>query len=171
MIKTIKNDAQLCNYTTHQIEDAGIEVAIDDTLDKEQYIGIKIDDYYMGLNLQGETPKAVDFIVAVDCTCDSYVLYIMEFKNTGRPGAYTTSAINEKFDTAINRFLKQDFKYIFENDRFKYKDIKLYLVTSAYKEAMKYNNYAEFVRIKKLVENKDTLGNDLLLSNKPFYFR
>ena len=36
MIKTIKNDAQLCNYTTHQIEDAGIEVAIDDTLDKEQ---------------------------------------------------------------------------------------------------------------------------------------
>ena len=44
-------------------------------------------------------------------------------------------------------------------------------MTSAYKEAMKYNNYAEFVRIKKLVENKDTLGNDLLLSNKPFYFR
>ena len=57
MIKTIKNDAQLCNYTTHQIEDAGIEVAIDDTLDKEQYIGIKIDDYYMGLNLQGEHQK------------------------------------------------------------------------------------------------------------------
>jgi len=28
----IKNDAQLCNYTTHQIEDAGIEVAIDDTI-------------------------------------------------------------------------------------------------------------------------------------------
>ena len=46
MVK-IKNDAQLCNYTTHQIEDAGI----DDTLDKEQYIGIKIDDYYMGLNM------------------------------------------------------------------------------------------------------------------------
>ena len=77
MIKTIKNDAQLCNYTTHQIEDAGIEVAIDDTLDKEQYIGIKIDDYYMGLNLQGETPKAVDFIVAVDCTCDSYMFFIL----------------------------------------------------------------------------------------------
>ena len=31
MIKTIKNDAQLCNYTTHQIEDAGIEVAIDES--------------------------------------------------------------------------------------------------------------------------------------------
>ena len=44
MIKTIKNDAKLCNYTTHQIEDAGIEVAIDDTLDEEQYIGIKIED-------------------------------------------------------------------------------------------------------------------------------
>ena len=43
--------------------------------------------------------------------------------------------------------------------------------TEISKEAMKYNNYAEFVRIKKLVENKDTLGNDLLLSNKPFYFR
>jgi hypothetical protein len=28
----IKKDAQLCNYTTHQIEDAGIEVAIDDTI-------------------------------------------------------------------------------------------------------------------------------------------
>lgn len=171
MINKITNNAKLKKYTTHKIEDSGIEVKVDTELNDDQYIGIKIDDYYMGLNLQGLTPKAVDYIVVVDCTCDNYVLYIMEFKKTNSPGAYTTTDISEKFDTAINRFLKQDFKDIFECDRYKYKEIQLYLVTTAYREAMKYGNYEEFVRVKKIVDNKDTLGNDLYLSTKMFYFR
>lgn len=171
MIQKITNEKRLKKYIGHKLEDAGIEVSVENGLTEEDYIGIKVDNYYMGLKLQGMTPKAVDYIVAVDCSCDNYVLYIMEFKKTNSPGGYTTSDIREKFDTAINRFMKEDFKDIFECDRFKYKDIKLYLVTTAYYEAMKYDNYEQFVRIKKIVENKDTLGNDLYLSMKPFCFR
>ena len=171
MIPKITNDSRLEKYTRHRIEDAGIEVEVEETLTENEYIGIKVDDYYMGLKLQGETPKAVDYIVAVDCDCDNYALYIMEFKNTRSPGEFTSSSVREKFDTAINRFMKKDFKEIFDNDRFKYKGIKLYLVTTAYRDAMKYGNYEEYVRIKKIVENKDTLRNDLYLSVKPFYVR
>lgn len=109
MIQTIKKNRKLANYTGHQLEDAGIEVEVDKSLSQEEYIGIKVDNYYMGLRLGGETPKAVDFIVAVDCQCNSYVLYILEFKNVSSPRGYTTKEIWEKFDTAIECRNYQDY--------------------------------------------------------------
>lgn len=102
MIQTIKKNRKLANYTGHQLEDAGIEVEVDKSLSQEEYIGIKVDNYYMGLRLGGETPKAVDFIVAVDCQCNSYVLYILEFKNVSSPRGYTTKEIWENLIQQLN---------------------------------------------------------------------
>lgn len=171
MIQKIANEKKLQKCICHKFVDAGIEVSVDDSLTEDEYIGIKVDDYYMGLNLQGLTPKAVDFIVAVDCTCDNYALYIMEYKNTKSPGGYTTSDINEKFDTTINRFMKDEFDSIFECDRFKYKSIKLFLVTTAYKDANRYGKYEDYLKVQRRVKNKDSLDNDLYLSDKIFKFR
>ena len=106
MIQTIKKEGKLKKYLYHEIEDAGISVSVDARLSEDEYIGIKIDDYYMGLR-QKITPKAVDFIVTVDCECDWYTLYILEFKNVSRPP--TTREIHEKFDTAINDFMSNEF--------------------------------------------------------------
>ena len=70
MIQTIEADRRLNKYLHRVIEDAGIEARVDESLTEEEYVGIKIDDYYMGQRLGGETPKAVDFIVTVDCGVD-----------------------------------------------------------------------------------------------------
>ena len=113
MIQQINQTDGLKKYITHEIEDAGLAVAVDSKLNLDEYIGIKVDDYYMGLHLRGETPKAVDFIVTVDCQCDAYCLYILELKNVKSPKGYTTKDIIEKFETAIDRFIKEDFKEIF----------------------------------------------------------
>lgn len=171
MIQAIANNSKLKKFTGHVIEDAGISVGIEPGLTTADYIGVKVDEYYMSLKLGGETPKAVDFIVAVDCQCSAYVLYIIEFKNTSSPQQYTTKDIFDKFDTAINRFMSVDFKDIYENPRIKYKDIKLYLVTSAYKEAMKYPNFKTYLMIRGKINQKDTLVNDMTLSSRPYVFR
>ncbi len=171
MIQQIKDTSELKDYLTQQIEDAGLAVDVDSNLLKDEYIGIKIDEYYMGLHLGGETPKAVNFIVSVDCQCDAYVLYILELKNVKSPKSYTTDDIIEKFETTIERFMKEEFKDIFLNDKYKYKDIKLYLVTSAYGNAMGQKNFEDYVKLLDKINQKDTLVNDSKLSRKFFCFR
>lgn len=171
MIQQINQTDGLKKYITHEIEDAGLAVAVDSKLNLDEYIGIKVDDYYMGLHLRGETPKAVDFIVTVDCQCDAYCLYILELKNVKSPKGYTTKDIIEKFETAIDRFIKEDFKEIFLNDKYKYKEIKLYLVTSAYGKALGQKNYQSYIELLRKINQKDTLTNDWTLSNKLFKFQ
>lgn len=171
MIQQINQTDGLKKYITHEIEDAGLAVAVDSKLNLDEYIGIKVDDYYMGLHLRGEKPKAVDFIVTVDCQCDAYCLYILELKNVKSPKGYTTKDIIEKFETAIDRFIKEDFKEIFLNDKYKYKEIKLYLVTSAYGKALGQKNYQSYIELLRKINQKDTLTNDWTLSNKLFKFQ
>lgn len=168
MIQTIKQHPKLKRFVHYDIEDAGFRVEVDFQLTDQDYIGIKIDDYYNSLKLSGETPKSVDFIVSVDCDCDAYVLYVIEFKDTK---SYTGNEIWDKFNTTINRFMAEEFKDVFMNDKFKYKDIKLYLVTTANKTALKYSNYQQYITIHNKVHGKDTLMSDLMLSGKPFFFR
>ena len=171
MIQQINQTDGLKKYITHEIEDAGLAVAVDSKLNLDEYIGIKVDDYYMVLHLSGETPKDVDFIVTVDCQCVAYCLYILELKNVKSPKGYTTKDIIEKFETAIDRFIKEDFKEIFLNDKYKYKEIKLYLVTSAYGKALGQKNYQSYIELLRKINQKDTLTNDWTLSNKLFKFQ
>ena len=151
MIQQINQTDGLKKYITHEIEDAGLAVAVDSKLNLDEYIGIKVDDYYMGLHLRGETPKAVDFIVTVDCQCDAYCLYILELKNVKSPKGYTTKDIIEKFETAIDRFIKEDFKEIFLN--------------------LGQKNYQSYIELLRKINQKDTLTNDWTLSNKLFKFQ
>lgn len=171
MIQQINSTNELKNCLTHKIADAGLEVAVDPLLSEPEFVGIKVDDYYMGLHLGGETPKAVDFIVAVDCQCDAYVLYILELKKVKSPKAYTTEEIIAKFETAIERFMKIEFSSIFLNDKYKYKDVKLYLVTTAYGNAMGQSNFETYYKLLAKTNKKDTLVNDWKLSSKYFRFR
>lgn len=168
MIQTIENNNNLRKYVHRNIEDAGVRVNVESSLREQEYIGVKVDDYYMGQHLGGETPKAVDFIVAVDCGLDWYALYILEMKDTN---SYTTAEIEEKFDTAINRFMQEDYKEIFLNDKYKYRSIKLYLVTTAYKAALNYPNFEAYLEIKRKVDNKDTLQLDRYQGNRLYRFR
>ena len=120
MIQQISQERQLTKYTTHKIQDEGIEVSIDPLLSPDDYIAIKVDDYYNGLHLAKTTPKAIDFLVAVDCSCQDYVLYLLELKNVKTPQAYQTHAIYEKFKNTLDHFMSEEFSHIFFNDHYRY---------------------------------------------------
>lgn len=167
MIQRIRGNKALKPYLHQEIEDTGVAVEVEPSLTADDYVGIKVDDYYMGLKLQGETPKAVDFIVPVDCGLHWYALYILEMKDTD---SYTRKDIHEKFDTAMNRFLQEDFKDIFLDDRYRYCSIKLYLVKK-HKQAEKYSSYKEYVEVYNKIHAKDTLALDQKLSDKIYTFR
>lgn len=170
MVNMIKREAQLAPYLKNSLEDAGIEVRLDTSLSDRDYAAIKVDEYYSGLRM-AITPKAVDFLVVVDCQCDWFAMYILEFKNVNGPEKLNIADIQEKFSNTINMFLKDTFSHIFLNDRFKYKNIKLYLVSDAYNEVGNFKTHSEYLAFRQKINKRDSLRVDVALSSKLYKFR
>ncbi len=170
MVNMIKRDVRLAPYLRTILEDAGITVEIDPILQDRDYAAIKVDDYFAGLSLP-RTPKAVDFVVVVDCQCDWFALYILEFKNVKGPDKLNVPEIQEKFSNTINLFLNDTFAYIFANDRYKYKGVKLYLISDAYDEVGRFACHADYLAFREKINKKDSLKVDMSLSSKLYRFR
>ncbi len=173
MIQRIKSCDQLHPYLHDRIEDQGIEVEIAPNLAETKLAIVKVDDYYNDLHM-GVTPKAIDFCVVVDCACDWYSMYLLELKNVNSPKYLKLADICEKFDNTINDFLSMRFKDIFLDDRYKYKSIKLYLVSDAYGMNGRYKNFDEFKRAqerKQRINSRDSLKVDFNLGTKLYKFR
>lgn len=170
MIKKIKEESRLRDYLKETIEDSGTRVGIDPRLGKDDYVAIKVDDYYAGLRLP-ITPKSVDYVVVVDCKCDWFTMYILELKDVKGPEHLNIQDIQEKFDNTIKMFLSDTFSHIFLDDCFKYKDIKLYLVSDAYGEAPKFSCHDEFLCFRERINKKDSLKVDVALTSKLYRFK
>lgn len=173
MIQEIKNCKELMPYLKEKIEDEGIEVGIDEDLKTEEVAVIKIDDYYNDLHLRFP-PKSVDFGVVVDCQCKWYILYLLELKNVNHSKRLIIKDIQEKFENTIQDFLSERFGKIFLADQYKYRDIKLYLVSDAYGLTGRYGTYAEYKKVlekKQKIQNRDSLRVDVNLGSKLFKFR
>ena len=170
MISKIQNERRLKDCIRYEIEDEGISVGVDEKLEKTEYIGIKVDDYYNGLH-DLTPPKSTDFVVVVDNSCDWYNLYVLEMKNVDSPKFLKIRDIQEKFATTINDFLSEKFKDIFLDDRYKYRDIQLYLVSDAYGLAEKAESYEKYREIQEKLDKKDSLKVDKGLAEKVYRFR
>lgn len=170
MIQQIKSCRELIPYLKQKIEDEGIEVAVSNQLSPEKLAIIKIDDYYAGLHL-AVIPKAIDYLVIVDCECESFALYLLELKNVKSPKFLDIKTIHEKFETAIYDFLSNRFAEIFLNDRYKYKKILLYLISDAYRLSGKYKNFNEYQKFCEKINKRDSLKTEMNLSSKLFRFR
>lgn len=173
MVHKIKGCKDLIPYLKNEIEDEGIKVEIDSKLNVNQLAILKVDDYYRGLHLKS-TPKAIDFLVVVDCTCDWFMLYLLELKNVKRPQFLNIREIHEKFKNTIEDFMSDRYGTIFLDDKFKYREIKLYLVSDAYGLRNNYKSYDQYKRIqerKQKIQKKDSLKVDYNLGLKLFKFR
>ena len=165
MINMIKRDARLVPYLRTEIEDSGLCVEISEDLSESDYVAIKVDDFYSG-TMPWHEPKAVDYVVVVDCQCDSFFMYILELKNVKSPKFLNFSDIQEKFGNTIQDFLSDRFSDIFLNDRFKYKGIKLYLVSDAYNTKGRFSTHEEYRKFREKINKRDTLSVDFRLSSK-----
>ena len=170
MISRIQNEPKLKSCIRYEIEDEGIEVGVDEKLTHSEYAGVKVDDYYNGLH-DATPPKATDYVVAVDNSCDSYNLYILEMKNVKEPKFLDIRAIQDKFSTTINDFLSIRFKDIFLSDKYKYKDICLYLVSDAYGAGGSFHSHEEYRKYLEKIDKKDSLKVDNNLGRKIYKFR
>lgn len=166
MISKINNNRNLRPYCRHDISDEGVVVPVSETLGEESFVGVKVDDYYNDTIKDNNCPKSVDYVVAVDCSCDSYKLYILELKG-GKRKNLKAKDIYEKFESTIQDFLEKRFKDIFCYDAYKYKSVELYLVNPF---PGGYEKYEDYLKIKSHIKDKDTLELDSQY-DKVFRFR
>lgn len=170
MIQQIKSCKQLKPYLKEVIEDEKLEVEISKQLDLAKLVIIKVDDYYAGLHL-AVIPKAIDYLVVVDCECDAFVMYLLELKNVDSPKFLDIKAIHEKFSNTIYDFLSNRFAEIFLNDKYKYKEILLYLVSDAYRLSGRYKNFKEYRSLCQKINKRDSLKIEMNLGSKLFRFK
>ena len=170
MVNAIKRDKRLIPYLKNEITDSGMTVEVSKDLSVDEYAVIKVDAYFSGI-MPRQEPKAVDFVVVVDCQCDAFYMYILELKNVNKRKFLNFEDIQEKFENTIKIFLSDHFSDIFLNDRFKYKGVKLYLVSDAYHQKKYFASHDDYLKYSERINKRNTLGVDMKLAMKVFQFR
>ena len=127
LLDKLRFHPMLSPYVMETCNDEGLCVTLDSGINPEDYVIIKVDGFYNGLNL-GNTPPSPDCLIVLRCQSGGYSLHIVEFKDIQIAQRIKNKIenIEEKFNTCFNDFIKnrfKDFLYI------EFKDIKLYFVS------------------------------------------
>ncbi len=125
LLNSIRNNQQLKDFIKPICSDEGICVQIDDKIDKNDYLVIKVDEYYNTLGLE-QTPASPDCLIVIKCKNDGYALAIVELKNINNSGRFDIENMTQKFTTCFNDFMSNRFKDYFDRD---FQRIQLFFVS------------------------------------------
>lgn len=166
MINQIKSE--LKTFVKTVCEENGICAKIDESIDVGDYAVVKVDDYYNSGAGGNPIPPSIDCLITVKNDDDSIIHYLIELKNI-KKASFTVSNIRGKFETTLYDFMGSKYSHLYQDPRFKTKDIKLYFVTDPYHlvEDGKAESGSPYDLTKLPQGNK----MDLLLSGKPFRYR
>lgn len=125
MINLIKNDQELSGFIVDECTENDICVDMDNVIDKNDYVIIKVDDYYNSLNIPNRPPSP-DCLIVQKCKNGDYALIIVELKNIKNSKGFTVDNMCAKFDTCLTDFIPLRFSKYFDLD---YKSICLLFVS------------------------------------------
>jgi hypothetical protein len=156
MINKIKNTKALQPFITDKCEENEVAAEMDETIHPDNYLVLKVDNYYNSLHL-ANTPPSVDCLVPLKCRDNGFIIHLIELKKIKRPGSFSVKNLYKKFKTTIENFMAKRFKNIFHNEKYyTIKRLELYFVTSSYDE--------------KIRRKEGTTRMDTLLARPPFRF-
>ncbi len=125
MIEKIYNTAALQPFLHKDCCENEVCVTFDEALIHENFVVIKVDDYYNSLHLE-KTPPSPDCLIVRKCENGGFGLTIVELKTATSAKHIPLENIKEKFNTCINHFVSNEFSDLLLQD---YKDVKLYFVS------------------------------------------
>jgi hypothetical protein len=158
MIYKIKNTKALQPFITDRCEENKIAAEMDEEIRPENYLVLKVDDYYKLLHL-ADTPPSLDCLVPLKCSDNTFIIHLIELKKIKKPGGFSVDNIYKKFKTTIENFMTRRFKNIFHNEKYyAIKRLELYFVTSPYGND------------EKIRRKEGTTRMDALLARPPFRF-
>ena len=162
MFEKIYSNQELFQIITSYCEENGLEVCLSPTLDDENILILKADEFYSSKNIHNP-PPAVDCIILVKCQKECYDIYLVELKNIKSPKGFDKENIVLKFKNVITDFLENRFKDIFLNEN--YCNFNCYFITNLYRcENMSQEEFDKKIK-------SQNLKLDYFNSIKPFKFK
>jgi hypothetical protein len=134
MITRIKKKRELTPFFTDKLLENGYGVVIADDMPKSSYLAIDIDKYYHKSNIN-PTPEIADTLLVAQrlSAKGQYHIYIVEMKNIKSPQYFKIKNIYEKFNTAVEDFMKRRYADIFLDDTINVTNFRLLFITDAYR--------------------------------------
>lgn len=126
MLSKIKENQELSKFIVEKCCENEVCVTIDKSISNNDYIIIKVDDFYNSLNLGNNTPPSPDCLIFRKCVDSGFGLTIVELKNITTNKHFDLENLVQKFETCLNDFIKIKFKEYFDIE---YVDVKLFFVS------------------------------------------
>lgn len=148
MLDKIYKTEALLPFLKKECYENEVGISLDKGINEDDYVVIKVDDYYNSLNLGKDTPPSPDCLIIRKCEHTGYGLTIVELKNIQTAKGFNVNNMIGKFNTCINDFIMIRFKDLLFKE---YVDIKLYFVS----KINPYNkNRDKGLRLETLIEKK-----------------
>jgi len=134
MLDKIMAKNQLAKFLTNHLQENGVGVIIHEAMPQESYVAIDIDKYYHNIGLE-IIPAIADILLIAQRLSqkEQHHIYIVEMKNIKSPHGFSVKNIYEKFNTAIENFMKTKYKDIFMDENYKVERFRLFFVSDAYR--------------------------------------
>ena len=167
MFDEIYNDPLLFNLIRELCDENDICVEVSDQISNDDYLVLKIDQYYSSRNMHNP-PPSVDCLIIVKCDeNECFDIYLVELKNIKSTKGFEVKNIKEKFQTTIDDFMSERFSHIFLNEDYCINILRMYFVSDACRIKKNNPNITEDQYRKKILNTK----LDMLQSIKPVRFR
>lgn len=138
MINTILMNENLVRLYKERIEENGVAVLIDEeyydktgSLSRESIINLSVDEFYNSLR-EANTPPSPDNLVIINRGGNKYSVYLIELKCVDRVSRLKAGNIKEKFNTAVEDFMKVRFGECFLSGEVKIIDFNIWVVCNRF---------------------------------------
>ncbi|MEL6717636.1 MAG: hypothetical protein AAFO82_17670 [Bacteroidota bacterium] len=139
LITQLKNDENLQNFIIDNCCENEVCIEIDDEIDAEDYLVIKLDEYYQENVKSPNTPKSPDCLIVQICEDERYKVFVVELKNvkSQNNSHLSRSSIREKFETCLLNFTSDRFRPYFYDERNQFQLHLILVAGKVDKEKMK----------------------------------
>ena len=134
MIDKINAKGELTQFFTNDLLENGVGVIINEAMPEDSYVAINIDEYYHCI-APAHTPTIADILLVAQKLSNKkqHHIYIIEMKNIKSPHGFKVKNIYEKFNTAIEDFMKVKYADIFLDEKYRVERFRLFFITDAYR--------------------------------------
>lgn len=126
MIDNLKQHNILSEFIEDDCCENGVCVTIDESINEDSYVILKVDKYYNSLNLEF-TPPSIDCLIIRKCIPNGYGITLAELKQGNSSKNFDFDNIKQKFETTLFDFIQNRFSDELFID---YSDIKLFFVSN-----------------------------------------
>ncbi|PWK28621.1 hypothetical protein LV89_00825 [Arcicella aurantiaca] len=128
LIQRIQEDPILSKFLCDDCTENGVGVNVSPLVKKEDYIIIRVDEYYNS-NLVHNPPKSPDCLIIQHCEGEKFVLYLVELKAIETLKTEKLSDIRDKFQNCFDDFMSDRFRDYFYDIAYEF-SIKLLFISN-----------------------------------------